>query len=76
MKIEKQKTIGDEIAEQIVGIESTFTIRMSSSDGYNTAFIRDDNCSDLTIIQESGENVIKTIWLSPEEVEALSSMLI
>ena len=76
MKIEKQKTIGDEIVEQIVGIESTFTIRMSSSDGDHTAFIRDDNCSDLTIIQEAGENVIKTIWLSSEEVEALSSMLI
>ena len=76
MKIEKQRTIGDEIVEQIVGIESTFTIRMSNSEGYHTAFIRDDNCSDLTIIQEAGENVINTIWLCSEEVEALSSMLI
>ena len=75
MKIEKQKTIGDRIAEEIVGIDSTFTIRMSECDEYNTAFIRDDNCSDLTIIQEAGENVIKTIWLSSEEVEALTAML-
>ena len=76
MKNTKQKTIGDEIAEQIRMTGTTFTITMTEDcEGFETAILKDDICGDMTIIQSIG-NEIKVTHLDPAEIEALQAIII
>ena len=76
MKNTKQKTIGDEIAEQIRSTGTTFTITMvEDCDGFETAILKDNECGDMTIIQ-SIANEIKVTHLDPAEIEALQAIII
>ena len=74
MKIEKQKTIGDEIVEQIERTASVFSVTMTECDGYSTAFLYNNTCDQLVIIQESSSD-FKTIYIDYDEIESLKSIL-
>lgn len=74
--IKPEKTIGDEIAAQIRGTGSTFTITMTDDyDGCESVILRDDDCGDITIIQEYGEGP-KVMFLDNNEVQALKNILL
>ena len=76
MKNTKQKTIGDEIAEQIRMTGTTFTITMTEDcEGFETAILKDDICGDMTIIQ-SIANEIKVTHFDTNEIEALQAIII
>lgn len=71
-----EKTIGEEIAAQIRGTGSTFTITMTDDyDGCESVILRDDDCGDMTIIQDYGEGP-KVMFLDNNEVAALKSILL
>jgi hypothetical protein len=71
-----EKTIGEEIAAQIRGTGSTFTITMTDDyDGCESVILRDDDCGDITIIQEYGEGP-KVMFLDNNEVRALKNILL
>ena len=75
MKTIKQKTIGDEIAEQIRSTGSIFTIAMTADcEGYESAILKDNDCGDITIIQDYGEGPEVT-YIDPEQVEAIKTIL-
>jgi hypothetical protein len=75
MKTTKQKTIGDEIASQIRGTGSTYTITMTTDcDGCDCVILKDNDCDDIVIIQEYGEGP-EVMFLDPEQVEAIKSIL-
>jgi hypothetical protein len=75
MKIEHEKTIGEEIAMQIRGAGTTFTITMTEdSEGFETAILYDNVCDDITIIQTIA-NEIKVTHLDAQEIEAIKSVL-
>ncbi len=75
MKTTKQKTIGDEIAEQMRSTGSVFTILMTADcDGCESVILKDNDCGDITIIQDYGEGP-KVTHIHPEQVEALKSIL-
>jgi hypothetical protein len=74
MKIEKQKTIGDEIVEQIERTASVFSVTMTQCGGYSTAFLYNKSCEQLVIIQESSSD-FKTIYIDSDEIESLKSIL-
>jgi hypothetical protein len=75
MKNTKQKTIGDEIAAQIKGTGSVFTIVMTNDcDGVESAILKDNDCGDITIIQDYGEG-LKVMFLDTNEVEAIERIL-
>jgi len=74
--IKPEKTIGEEIAAQIRGTGSTFTITMTDDyDGCESVILRDDDCGDITIIQEYGEGP-KVMFLDNNEVQALKAILL
>ena len=75
MKIEHEKTIGEEIAMQIRGSGTTFTITMTEDcEGFETAILYDNVCDDITIIQTIA-NEIKVTHLDAQEIEAIKSVL-
>jgi len=75
MKIEHEKTIGEEIAMQIRGAGTTFTITMTEDcEGFETAILYDNVCDDITIIQTIA-NEIKVTHLDAQEIEAIKSVL-
>jgi hypothetical protein len=76
MKTKHEKTIGDEIAMQIRGTGSTYTITMTTDcDGCDTVILKDNDCGDITIIQEYGEGP-KVMFLDTNEVAALKNILL
>jgi hypothetical protein len=76
MKTKHEKTIGDEIAAQIRGTGSTYTITMTMDyDGCQTAILKDNDCGDMTIIQDYGEGP-EVMFLDPEQVAALKHILL
>lgn len=76
MKIEHEKTIGEEIAAQIRGSGTTFTITMTEDyDGCESVILRDDDCGDITIIRGYGEGP-KVMFLDNNEVQALKNILL
>jgi coproporphyrinogen III oxidase-like Fe-S oxidoreductase len=76
MKNTKQKTIGDEIVEQIYMTGTTFTITMTEDcETQPTAILRDDICGDMTIIQTIA-NEIKVTHLDTNEIEAIKAILL
>jgi hypothetical protein len=76
MKIKHEKTIGDEIAMQIRGTGSTYTITMTTDcDGFDTAILKDNDCGYITFIQEYGEGP-KVMFLDEEQVEGLKRILL
>jgi hypothetical protein len=75
MKIEHEKTIGEEIAMQIRGSGTTFTITMTEDcEGFETAILHDNVCDDITIIQTIA-NEVKVTHLDAQEIEAIKSVL-
>jgi len=74
MKTEKQKSIGDEIVEQIERTGSAFSVKMTQCGGYSTAFLYNNTCEELVIIQESSSD-FKTIYIDYDEIESLKSIL-
>jgi hypothetical protein len=75
MKIEHEKTIGEEIAMQIRGAGTTFTITMTEDlEGFETAILYDNVCDDITIIQTIA-NEVKVTHLDAQEIEAIKSVL-
>jgi hypothetical protein len=75
MKTTKQKTIGDEIVEQMRSTGSTYTITMTTDcDGCDTIILKDNDCGDITFIQEFGEGP-KIMFLDQEQVEAMKTIL-
>jgi hypothetical protein len=75
MKTKHEKTIGDEIAMQIRGTGSTFTITMTEDlEGFETAILHDNDCNDITIIQTIA-NEVKVTHLDAYEIEAIKSVL-
>ena len=76
MKIEHEKTIGEEIAMQIRGSGTTFTITMTEDcEGFETALLLDNVCGDLTIIQTIA-NEVKVTHLDVNEIEAIKAVLL
>jgi hypothetical protein len=76
MKTKHEKTIGDEIAMQIRGTGSTYTITMTTDcDGCDTVTLKDNDCGDITFIQEYGEGP-KVMFLDEEQVEGLKRILL
>ena len=76
MKTKTNKTIGEEIAAQIRGTGSTFTITMTDDyDGCESVILKDNECGDITIIQEYGEGP-KVMFLDNNEVQALKNILL
>ena len=76
MKNTKQKTIGEEIAEQIHMTGTTFTITMvEDCEGQPTVLLKDNVCGDMTIIQ-SIANEIKVTHFDTNEIEALQAIII
>jgi hypothetical protein len=76
LKLQPETTIGEEIAMQIRGTGTTFTITMiDDCEGFETAILRDDVCGDLTIIQTIA-NEVKVTHLDTEEIEALKAILL
>jgi hypothetical protein len=74
--IKPEKTIGEEIAAQIRGTGTTFTINITMDyDGCQTAILKDNDCGDMTIIQDYGEGP-KVMFLDKNEVAALKSILL
>jgi hypothetical protein len=70
------KTIGEVIAEQMRSTGSVFTILMTADcEGYESVILKDNDCGDITIIQEYGEGP-KVIFLDTEEVEGLKRILL
>lgn len=75
MKTKTNKTIGDEIVEQMRSTGSTYTIAMTTDcDGCDTIILKDNDCGDITFIQEYGEGP-KIMFLDEEQVEALKNIL-
>ena len=76
MKNTKQKTIGDEIEEQIYMTGTTFTIKMvEDCEGQPTVILKDNDCGDMTIIQTIA-NEIKVTHLDNDEIEAIKDVLL
>jgi hypothetical protein len=76
LKLQPETTIGEEIAMQLRGMGTTFTITMiDDCEGFETAILRDDVCGDMTIIQ-SIANEIKVTHLDANEIEAIKSILL
>jgi hypothetical protein len=76
LKLQPETTIGEEIAMQIRGAGTTFTITMTEDcEGFETAILHDDVCGDMTIIQ-SIANEIKVTHLDANEIEALKAILL
>ncbi len=74
--IKPEKTIGEEIAAQIRGTGSTFTITMTDDyEGCESVILRDDDRGDITIIQEYGEGP-KVMFLDANEVQAIKNILL
>ena len=70
------KTIGEEIAAQMRSTGSTYTIVMTADcEGFESIILKDNDCGDITIIQEYGEGP-KVIFLDTEEVEGLKRILL
>jgi hypothetical protein len=75
MKIKHEKTIGEEIAMQIRGTGTSFTITMTEDcEGFETAILYDNDCDDITIIQTIA-NEVKVTHLDAQEIEAIKSVL-
>jgi hypothetical protein len=75
MKTKTNKTIGDEIVMQMRETGSTYTITMTTDcDGCDTIILKDNDCGDITIIQEYGEGP-KVMFLDEEQVEAMKTIL-
>jgi len=76
MKTKHEKTIGDEIAMQIRGTGSTFTIIMTEDfEGFETAILHDNVCNDITVIQTIA-NEVKVTHLDVNEIEAIKAVLL
>lgn len=76
MKTKHEKTIGEEIAAQIRGTGTTFTINITMDyDGCQTAILKDNDCGDMTIIQDYGEGT-QVMFLDTNEVKALKNILL
>ena len=76
MKNKHEKTIGEEIAAQIRGTGSTYTITMTTDfDGCDCVILKDNDCDDIVIIQEYGEGP-EVMFLDPEQVAALKHILL
>jgi hypothetical protein len=75
MKTKTNKTIGDEMAEQMRSTGSIFTLLMTADcDGCESVILKDNDCGDITIIQDYGEGP-KVTHIDPEQVEAIKSIL-
>ena len=76
MKTKHEKTIGDEVVMQMRGTGSTYTITMTTDcDGCDTVILKDNDCGDITFIQEYGEGP-KVMFLDEEQVEGLKRILL
>jgi hypothetical protein len=70
------KTIGEEIVMQMRETGSTYTITMTTDcDGCDTVILKDNDCGDITFIQEYGEGP-KVMFLDEEQVEGLKRILL
>jgi hypothetical protein len=75
MKTKTNKPIGDEMAEQMRSTGSIFTLLMTADcDGCESVILKDNDCGDITIIQDYGEGP-KVTHIDPEQVEAIKSIL-
>jgi hypothetical protein len=76
LKLQPETTIGEEIAMQLRGAGTNFTITMTEDcEGFETALLLDNVCGDLTIIQTIA-NEVKVTHLDTEEIEALKAILL
>jgi hypothetical protein len=77
MKIKHEKTIGDEIAMQIRGTGTTFTITMTESEcgRCESVILKDNLCGDITIIQDYGEG-LNVMFLETEHLEGLKRIIL
>jgi hypothetical protein len=76
MKTKHERTIGEEIAAQIRGTGSTYTMTMTTDgDGCDCVILKDNDCDDIVIIQEYGEGP-EVMFLDPEQVAALKHILL
>ena len=76
LKPKPKTTIGDEIAMQIRGTGGTFTITMTEDyEGCESVILKDNECGDITIIQEYGEGP-KVMFLDTNEVAAIKAILL
>jgi len=70
------KTIGEEIVMQMRATGSTYTIIMTTDcDGCDTVILKDNDCGDITFVQEYGEGP-KVMFLDQEQVEGLKRILL
>ena len=75
LKLQPETTIGEEIAMQIRGTGTTFTITMiEDCEGFETAILHDNDCNDITIIQTIA-NEVKVTHLDAYEIEAIKAVL-
>jgi hypothetical protein len=73
--MKNEETIGEEIAMQIRGAGTTFTIKMiEDCEGFETAILYDNDCNDITIIQTIA-NEVKVTHLDAYEIEAIKDVL-
>jgi len=70
------KTIGEEIVMQMRATGSTYTITMTDDyEGCESVILKDNDCGDITIIQQYGEGP-KVMFLDTNEVAALKNILL
>jgi hypothetical protein len=76
LKLQPETTIGEEIAMQIRGSGTTFTITMTEDfEGFETAILHDNVCNDITVIQTIA-NEVKVTHLDANEIEAIKAVLL
>jgi hypothetical protein len=76
LKLQPETTIGEEIAMQIRGAGTTFTITMTDDcEGFETAVLYDNVCDDITVIQTIA-NEVKVTHLDVNEIEAIKAVLL
>ena len=76
MKNTKKQTISDEIAKEITqwGAGTTFKITTLAVDSLWTAFLYEESCNHLTVIQES-TNGFERFELIDDEIRALKELI-
>jgi hypothetical protein len=76
LKLQPETTIGEEIAMQIRGAGTTFTVTMTEDlEGFETAILHDNVCNDITVIQTIA-NEVKVTHLDVNEIEAIKAVLL
>jgi hypothetical protein len=76
LKLQPETTIGEEIAMQIRGAGTTFTVTMTEDlEGFETAVLYENVCNDITVIQTI-DNEVKVTHLDANEIEAIKAVLL